>query len=62
MSSDLKVVASATGVSRIFRGGASEVRALDNISFSLHEGKTLALVGESGSGKTTAARILLGLD
>ncbi|MSY03393.1 MAG: ATP-binding cassette domain-containing protein, partial [Actinobacteria bacterium] len=46
----------------IFRGGASEVRALDNISFSLHEGKTLALVGESGSGKTTAARILLGLD
>ena len=62
MSSDLKVVASATGVSRIFRGGANEVRALDNISFSLHEGKTLALVGESGSGKTTAARILLGLD
>ena len=62
MSSDLKVVASAAGVSRIFRGGASEVRALDNISFSLHEGKTLALVGESGSGKTTAARILLGLD
>ena len=62
MSSDLKVVASASGVSRIFRGGASEVRALDDVSFSLHEGKTLALVGESGSGKTTAARILLGLD
>jgi oligopeptide/dipeptide ABC transporter ATP-binding protein len=62
MSSDLKAIASTTGVSRIFRTGAHEVRALDNISFSLYEGKTLALVGESGSGKTTAARILLGLD
>ena len=62
MSTELKVVASASGISRIFRGGSNEVRALDDVSFSLHEGKTLALVGESGSGKTTAARILLGLD
>jgi oligopeptide transport system ATP-binding protein len=62
MSTELKVIASASGISRIFRGGSNEVRALDDVSFSLYEGKTLALVGESGSGKTTAARILLGLD
>jgi peptide/nickel transport system ATP-binding protein/oligopeptide transport system ATP-binding protein len=62
MSTEHKVVATASGISRIFRGGSNEVRALDDVSFSLHEGKTLALVGESGSGKTTAARILLGLD
>ena len=62
MSAELKAVASVSGITRIFRGGSNEVRALDDISFSLYEGKTLALVGESGSGKTTAARILLGLD
>jgi oligopeptide/dipeptide ABC transporter ATP-binding protein len=62
MSAELKAVASVSGITRIFRGGSNEVRALDDVSFSLYEGKTLALVGESGSGKTTAARILLGLD
>lgn len=62
MSVELKAVASVSGITRIFRGGSNEVRALDDVSFSLYEGKTLALVGESGSGKTTAARILLGLD
>jgi oligopeptide transport system ATP-binding protein len=57
-----EIVASANGVSRVFKSKAGEVRALDNVSFTLSKGKTLALVGESGSGKTTAARILLGLD
>ena len=57
-----RIVASANGVSRIFKSKAGVVRALDDVSFTLREGKTLALVGESGSGKTTAARILLGLD
>jgi len=62
MSAEIKAVASVSGITRTFRGGSSEVRALDDVSFALYEGKTLALVGESGSGKTTAARILLGLD
>ncbi len=55
-------VATVSGVSRTFKGKTGVVHALDNISFDLKSGQTLALVGESGSGKTTAARVLLGLD
>jgi oligopeptide/dipeptide ABC transporter ATP-binding protein len=38
------------------------VKAVDDISFSVQQGKTLALVGESGCGKTTTAKLLLRLE
>jgi len=41
------------------RGG--EVAAVDNVSFSLHEGEALGLVGESGCGKTSVAMSILRL-
>ncbi|MFY9262191.1 MAG: ABC transporter ATP-binding protein [Actinomycetaceae bacterium] len=44
------------------RGGKGRTfKALDDVSFKVRKGTTLAVVGESGSGKTTAANILLGL-
>ncbi|KUM54836.1 ATP-binding cassette domain-containing protein [Rheinheimera sp. EpRS3] len=38
------------------------VIALENISFTLAEGKTLAIVGETGSGKSTLAKLLVGIE
>ena len=43
------------GVSKDFKS----VRAVDDVSFSVHRHETFALVGESGSGKTTTARMVL---
>jgi oligopeptide/dipeptide ABC transporter ATP-binding protein len=39
-----------------------QVKAVDDISFSIRQGKTLALVGESGCGKTTTAKLILRLE
>jgi peptide/nickel transport system ATP-binding protein len=38
---------------------AGQVRAVDDVSFTVHEGETLGLVGESGCGKTTVSRCIL---
>jgi len=42
-------------------GGARIVKAVDGISFTLHEGETLGIVGESGCGKTTTCQSIVGL-
>ncbi|MDJ0956490.1 MAG: ABC transporter ATP-binding protein [Arenicellales bacterium] len=38
-----------------------DIKVLEDISFDIHSGRTVAVVGESGSGKSTAARCITGL-
>ena len=42
-----------------FRKVVGNVRAVDDVSFSIQEGETLGLVGESGCGKTTTSRCII---
>ena len=45
----------------LFKRTVGYVRAVDGVSFTIQQGKTLALVGESGCGKTTLGKSLLNL-
>src|SRR4029434_11334445 len=46
----------------VFARSSGVVRAVDGVSFSVHQGETFGLVGESGCGKTTMGRCILQLE
>jgi oligopeptide/dipeptide ABC transporter ATP-binding protein len=45
----------------VLRHKVGEVRAVDDVSFTVHRGETLGLVGESGCGKTTVAKAIVNI-
>ena len=49
-------------LSKIYGQGENEVRALDDVSFSVEKGQFVAIIGPSGSGKSTLLHILGGVD
>ena len=48
----------ATDLTKVYRRGASEVRAVDGISLSVEPGEFMGIMGRSGSGKTTLLDLL----
>lgn len=49
-------------VTRTYMSGEHQLKALDQVSFSLDEGKFVVILGPSGAGKSTLLNLLGGLD
>ena len=49
-------------ITKVYKMGEVEIRAADNINFSINKGEFAVIVGPSGAGKTTVLNILGGMD
>ena len=49
-------------LTKIYGKGENEMKALDNVSFTVEQGEFVAIIGPSGSGKSTLLHMLGGVD
>lgn len=62
MTTENKVSLAARGLTRVYRRGSEEIRALDGASVQIRRGEFVSFMGPSGSGKTTLINLLGCLD
>lgn len=61
MTAGARILVRAQNVRKDFGRRTQSATAVDDVSFTLGEGESLAVVGESGSGKSTLARMVMGM-
>lgn len=52
----------ANNVSKVYKSGTGEVRAVDGLGFDVNEGEFVVILGPSGAGKTTLLNLMGGMD